>query len=104
VDDTTLEALEYPQVLRELKGFTSTPLGAESVQKLRPSKDFFEIEEAFKELKEVSTILNTSGGLPLGVISDIRHLLGNIGPEGAYLQPSELLDVKNNIDALSRRR
>jgi DNA mismatch repair protein MutS2 len=101
VDDTTLEALEYPQVLRELKGFTSTPLGAESVQKLRPSKDFFEVEEAFKELKEVSSILNTSGGFPLGGVSDIRHLLGNTGPEGAYLQPSELLDVKNNIDAIS---
>jgi DNA mismatch repair protein MutS2 len=104
VDDTTLEALEYPQVLRELEGFTLTPLGAESVQKLRPSRDFFEIEEAFKELKEVSSILSTSGGLPLGGVSDIRPLLSKTAPEGAFLKPSELLDIKNNIDVISSLR
>jgi DNA mismatch repair protein MutS2 len=101
VDETTLEALGYPQVLRELEGFTSTPLGAESVLKLRPSKDFFEVEEAFEELKEASHILDTSGGLQLGGIGDIRPLLEKTGPEGAYLLPSELLEVKKNLEAIS---
>lgn len=101
MDDTTLEALEYPQVLKELKGFTFTPVGAKKVLKLRPSNDICEVREAFEELKESSTIINTAGGLPLSGLKDIRPILKKAAPEGACLKPSELLDVKNNINVIS---
>lgn len=101
MDDITLEALEYPLVLQELKGFTSTPVGAEAVLNLRPLRDFSGVEEAFKELKESSAIVDTSGGLPLSGVEDIRPIVKKTAPEGACLKPSELLDVKNTLGAVS---
>ncbi len=99
MDDTTLETLEYPAVLREIASFTVTSPGREKVEGLRPSGDAGGIEEAFKEFLEVREISEVSGKLPLGGVTDIREILGK-ADLGAFLLPEELLAIRNNLEAV----
>jgi len=99
VDQTTLETLEFPAVLRELASFAMTPAGKEAAEGVRPSRSVADIEEAFKEYGELAGVLQVSGTLPLGGVGDIRPVLARLDPEGAYLLAPDLLLVRSNITA-----
>jgi len=101
VDQTTLETLEFPAVLKELASFAMTPVGKEAAEALRPSASVPDIEEAYKEYSELSGILKVSGTLPLGGIGDIRPVLSKLDPEGAFLLAADLLLVRSNIISTS---
>jgi DNA mismatch repair protein MutS2 len=101
VDQTTLETLEFPSVLKELASFSMTPVGKEEVEALRPSASVPYIEEAFREYSELAGIIKVSGTLPLGGIGDIRPVLSRLDPEGAFLLAPDLLLIRSNITATS---
>jgi len=92
--------LEYPAVLREIAGFTVTPLGREKVEGLGPVGPVSELEGAFKEYSEARDILKTSGKLPLAGVADTREILGRIDPAGAFLLPEELVQIRTNLEAV----
>lgn len=92
--------MEYPAVLREIAGFTVTPLGREKVVGLVPVGSVREIEEAFKEYSEVRDILKASGKLPLAGVADTRDILGRIDPAGAFLLPEELIQIRTNLEVV----
>lgn len=100
MDETTLEALEYPAVLKELSGFCSTPLGVELIHGLRPSTAPDEIIEKFSEYSEISSYINDAGRLPLGGITDIRGLLKRHFPEGAYFPVEEILQIRSTVESI----
>lgn len=99
MDSTTLETLEYPAVLKELSGFASTPPGIRLAEGLRPIADYGLLRMECSRYAEAADILKTGGKLPLGGATDISALLAKLGPEGAFLLPEELIQVKNNISA-----
>ncbi len=101
MDQTTLETLEFPSVLRELASFAMTPVGKEAAEALRPSASVPGIEEAYREYSELAGIIKITGTLPLGGINDIRPVLGRLDPEGAFLLAADLLLVRSNITATS---
>lgn len=97
VDQTTLDTLEFPAVLKELAAFAMTEAGKEKALATRPSASVPEIEAAYRELSELSGVLKVSGTLPLGGAGDLRPVLSRLDPEGAYLLPPDLLLVLSNI-------
>lgn len=99
MDSTTLETLEYGAVLKEIAAFASNPLGEERVLNTRPSGSLHRIEETFREFKEVSDHIRSSGKLPLSGVVDLSTLFSRVEPEGAYLLPEDLVVVKGNLEA-----
>ena len=97
MDNTTLEALEFPTVLRELADRAATVVGKERLLELGPMTELVAIDIAFKGFIEVSEIIKTSGRLPVAGASDIRPLIERLGPQGAYLFPEELQLIQSNI-------
>ena len=93
MDDATIEALEYPVVLRELSSLAATGVGEEKALDLTPSFDITEIRDSLKLLTEGVTAIKDSGAFSFDGIEDIRAVLLSPKPEGAYLGPEELLSV-----------
>jgi DNA mismatch repair protein MutS2 len=102
VDKTTLEALEYPEVLKELSAYSVTPIGADLIGALAPLADADSIEEAYAELRELTALINSSGRLPLAGVADLRPLLSRAVPVGAYYLPDELQLIGATLIALFR--
>ncbi|MBI5588210.1 MAG: endonuclease MutS2 [Deltaproteobacteria bacterium] len=102
MDDTTLETLEWPAVLRELSSRALTPMGRARADGLRASGDILLIREAFREFSELRDIVKASGTLPLGGVSDIRPMLKRVEPAGAYLLPEDFILIRSNTEASVR--
>jgi DNA mismatch repair protein MutS2 len=100
VDATTLEALEYPAILKELSGFCATPLGSNLALGLKPLSGLDAVKGVYQEYSEVFSIIDEAGRLPLGGISDIRPLLLRHFPVGAYFPVEELLQIRSTIDSI----
>ncbi|TAN64123.1 hypothetical protein EPN18_00680, partial [bacterium] len=94
MDKTTLDALEYPAVLRELSVFCVTPVGKEKAEGLTPSFDASFIEESFIEYREAVSMLQFYGYFPISGVADVRPLLSKQLPHGAYFLPEDILRVK----------
>ncbi len=99
MDDTTLETLEYPAVIAELSGFASCPPGADLALSLRPLGDIQSVQDSFLDVKELLTILKSSGRLSLAGVSDAAPILSRLDPIGSYLLPEGLLSIRANIAA-----
>jgi DNA mismatch repair protein MutS2 len=100
VDSTTLEALEYHEVLSELSGFSTTPLGRAKILAEHPSTDITAVEERFKELAELVRLLDSDLRLPLGGIEDLCPILNRPMPEGSYLLSEELRFIGSTLSCL----
>ncbi|MBI5562566.1 MAG: endonuclease MutS2 [Deltaproteobacteria bacterium] len=104
MDTTTLEALEYPALIRELASRAVTPVGTDACLALAPNLPHASIEAAFAEFAEIDEIIKTNGRLPLSGVSDVRPPLARLGPTGAYLMPEDLLLVRGNLRAVCELR
>ena len=93
MDDATIEALEYPVVLRELSSLAATGVGREKALDLTPSFDITEIRDSLKLLTEGVSAIKDSGVFSFEGIEDIRAVLLSPKLEGAYMAPEELLSV-----------
>ena len=100
MDQTTLDALEYHDVLAELSGFSTTPLGRGLILAEHPSVDLGEIEQRFEDVAELSMLLDSSTRLPLGGIEDIRPILNRSMPEGSYLLSEDLREIGSTLASL----
>lgn len=104
MDNTTLEILEYPAVLKEIAGFAMTPPGRGKVLRCVPLPDPAAVEEAFGEFREGLDIVKSAGSLPLGGVEDISPFFARLEPEGAYLLAEDLMLVRGNLHAAKRLR
>ncbi|MBI5344407.1 MAG: endonuclease MutS2 [Deltaproteobacteria bacterium] len=99
MDDTTLETLEFPAVLKELSLFCLTPIGRELALGLCPYPDIPPIEESFREYNEAASILKEAGRFPLAGVHDTRPLFSRAHPAGSYFLPEEIFQIRDNCDA-----
>jgi len=104
VDETTLETLEYPAVLKVLSGFAVSPPGREAALGLRPSTDLRRVQESLVLLAEAVSHMKTRGRFALGSLTDIAPILSALKPEGSYLPARDLLPLRDNLDAGSALR
>ncbi len=100
MDSTTLDALEYHEVLAELSGFSSTSLGKELILAEFPSTDLSVIEPRFADVTELTTLLDSGLRLPLGGIEDLHPILTRPMPEGSYLLSEDLRFIGSTLSSI----
>jgi DNA mismatch repair protein MutS2 len=99
VDETTLQSLEYPAILKELSLSAQTPYGSELASKLYPLTNAEEIDSIFAVVREAIDLVKSSGrALSIGGLVDIRPMLDKLGPPGVYLLCDELIEIKRTLE------
>jgi DNA mismatch repair protein MutS2 len=98
MDDRSLKALEFYQLLEVLKTFSVSPLGRKRCEALRPSTDVFLIQSRLAEVLELKEILETSGEIPIKGLKDVEEILRRLDVEGSILGVYELIDIYKQID------
>ncbi len=93
MDDSILTALEFPEVLAQLRAETATPPGAVLAASLAPSFDAPSVEGANALTRESIAYLERRGQLPFGVVPDPSPGLTRLSVAGSTLAPLEILDL-----------
>ncbi len=92
----TLRVLEYRKIKAMLIEYASSKLAKDMVEKLQPSIEFGEVEQALKETSEASGLIIQQGRVGIGPIFDLLPHL-KICEIGSYLTPSQLLEVGDTL-------
>ncbi|MBI5235688.1 MAG: Smr/MutS family protein [Deltaproteobacteria bacterium] len=100
--EPSLDILEFPAVLAVLANCAQSVVGAEKLLGLRPLKDADAIRDALAEYAELEGAI--AGGVwpGLGEVRDIRPLVFKAAPQGAHLDPVELLHIRDNLHSSVR--
>jgi DNA mismatch repair protein MutS2 len=85
--------LEFDKVKGILAGHCASGLGRSLVEKLKPLTDIAQIQRMLNICSEAKEIGVVDGGLPLGGLRDIHHLMEKARVSDAALEPGELLDI-----------
>jgi len=72
VDESTLQALEFPALVERLAGATATPYGEELARALVPSADIDEVARRQALTAEAIGLIDVSVEPPLEGIHDVR--------------------------------
>lgn len=97
MDTATLEALEFPEVLRALAENAATAPGKDQLLALRPSDDPDRVEEEFRYYSEAFSFIEESATFPLAGTNDLRPVLKRSFPSGSFLLPDEFLLIRDNL-------
>jgi len=97
IDEITREQLEFPQIIKRLQKYISTPYGETPLRDMTPHSDIPAIERMLKETEEMLGLLESGYPLPLGGLQDIQPLLEQIKPENAFLEGEDLLKIRNHL-------
>jgi DNA mismatch repair protein MutS2 len=93
VDDSVLTALEFPEVLAQLRAETATPPGAVLAASVSPSFDAPSVERENALTRETIGYLERRGLLPFGIVPDPSPGLTRLSVAGSSLAPLEILDL-----------
>ena len=99
----SIEKLELPKILARLEDMCASSLGRELVKELVPSTDLEEIQIWQQETGEATDLLRLYPTFSLGGVRDIRGHLWRV-TRGAVLQPNELIEVLDTVQAGRRLR
>jgi DNA mismatch repair protein MutS2 len=97
MDERSLKALEFFQVLEALKEFSVSPLGQRRCLTLRPSGHLPFIQSRLTEVLELKEVLEIHGDLPLQGLKDVEEILRKLDVEGSALTVSEILDLYHHV-------
>ncbi len=101
MDSHSLRVLEFNKVLDKLASHTSNSLGRETALALEPTSHIESVKRRLQETREARLLLDTSQGMPMGGIRDIREVVER-GTMGGRIVPREFLDILSTC-AASRR-
>lgn len=93
MDQQTLQALEFDQVLRILGSYTLTAMGRRRLAGLRPSSDYQEVSESLAEVTELRAQTIEEGPLPLGGSPDLEPLFPRLAVPGSILSPEDFTQI-----------
>ncbi len=93
--DVSLAELELPKVLQRVASYCVTESAAEAVASLLPEKNLRALQLDLDAIQEIKDVLLADDDLPLESLSDTHHEFKKLNIEGAFLQPSELLRIKD---------
>jgi DNA mismatch repair protein MutS2 len=96
-DETTFSQLDFQKIIEQIGLRLTTPFGEELLGELNPSADFEKIKKDLREVAEMMDLLNSGYNIPLNGISDFRKSLDKIKPQNAFLDATELIEIKNNL-------
>jgi DNA mismatch repair protein MutS2 len=102
MDDRSLKVLEFYHLLEILKGYSTSPLGQNRCEALKPSTDLTLIQSRLAEVMELKNILETLDDIPVQGLKDIEEILRRLEVEGAVLEVQGLLDICQQITLCKR--
>ncbi|MBN2092013.1 endonuclease MutS2 [candidate division KSB1 bacterium] len=91
----TLQILEFDRILEILAEKTYSEMTRNRLLELEPSTDPEVIKNQLSRVSEFRKILDANEHFPIGRFEDIQHALKKAGMIGNYLEPTELLEIKN---------
>ena len=101
--ESTLAALEFPEIRRILEGRCRTPYGQEAALLLAPASDFPQARRLQSATSQMVLFRRLEGNLPLSFGSDIRPSLDRLAVEGSTLAGAEIhtlvAQVKGSLEA-----
>jgi DNA mismatch repair protein MutS2 len=97
-DEHTLEVLEFPKVISIIKGLCLTPYGVGKASLFAPMTDSSAIVNRMREIDQMKDIINFGEAFPLYRLEDISELIGKSRAEGIFLEPMELLLIKELVE------
>jgi DNA mismatch repair protein MutS2 len=97
-DEHTLEVLEYHKIISILKGLCLTEYGTGFVSRTWPMTDPEAIQTRLDEVSEMKDIIKFGVAFPLYRLEDTTELLKKSRTEGIFLEPKELLKIKELIE------
>jgi len=102
MDAHSLRVLEYDKIKAMLGRYLSTELGREVLEALQPDSDPARVREQLRVTTEARHAIDQLLEAPLDPVYDLRPLLARLAPEGAYLDPRELLRVRETLQTVRR--
>ncbi|MCK9268104.1 MAG: endonuclease MutS2 [Alkaliphilus sp.] len=101
MNERSLRVLEYPKIINMLEGKCTSSLGKEKVRELKPIPHLDIIRQLQQETGEAQSILIKFGNVPLGGINDVLQYVRRT-EIGSYLDPAQLLQLKDTLTAVRR--
>jgi len=89
----TLNALEFPGLLRLLERYAVSRQGRTFLAGLQPSPDFEAIQVKFAEIRELTDLENCEGDIPLADFPDLTPWLQKARVPGSLLTPAAFNDI-----------
>jgi DNA mismatch repair protein MutS2 len=87
----TLRILEFDKILKTMAGFAHSDVSERAVLEILPIAARDEIERRFGQVEEIRAISRMGVPLRLSSFQDILPVLDKVKPEGAVLDPRELV-------------
>jgi DNA mismatch repair protein MutS2 len=87
----TLRILEFDKILKTVAGFANSGISEERVLDIVPLTARVEIENRFGQVEEIRGLSRKGVPLRLSRFEDIMPVLDNVRPEGAVLDPRDLV-------------
>jgi len=99
IDPHTLKVLEFDKIISLVVQFTTSESGKQICQKLTPQTNLSVIRERLKEVTEMKELIGIHGPFPLNDLKNINDIIRKAEPEGAFLDPHELLSVFDLLES-----
>ncbi len=91
--EETLNALEFPGLLRVVQPYAASGLGRAFLAGLRPLTDLDHIQVKFQEIRELQDLENHEGDIPLVDFPDLASWLTKAKVPGSLLPPPAFNDI-----------
>jgi DNA mismatch repair protein MutS2 len=96
-NDIAFSQLDFAKIIEQITQRLATPFGTEQINGLEPSTEKSSVEKSLKEVSEMMELLISGHNIPLKGMTDFRKYLEKIKPQNAFLDPEELIELKNNL-------
>src|SRR5437762_1800467 len=101
---SALRALEFDRIVEAVKDFGLTPMGAERLERLRPSTDPHKVAQLQAGTSETTRYVVSDGAFPLRASSDLPQILAALAVEGRALGSLQLLALATFLDSVDEAR
>jgi DNA mismatch repair protein MutS2 len=102
MDAHTLQVLEYAKIKAMLRRYLLTPLGVQLLERLQPDNNLTYIRRQMRLTTEARMVVDRLMEPPLDPVHDLHDLLSRITPQGSYLDPREMLLMRDTLKTMGR--
>jgi len=94
ISNETLHILEFDKILAAVAGFANSDATRQAIREVRPFDECSAIETRFGQTEEIRRLHQIGIRLPLSPFEDITDIMALVRPEGAVLNPTDLVPFK----------
>ena len=101
LNNDNLQQLEIEHLVEKVRELLTTPYGLVPVSRWEVLHDPQVVKQRLHEVSEMVGLMEAGYTVPMEEMEDIRPLLERLKPEEAFLEAPELIQVKNNLQAIA---